>query len=425
MAGQRIYAHTIKQRRGETAAANYTPYPSPAKLGSLSFEKSAGPESEISILKSDENDGTVNIIVPDDAQVGTYYYRAAAEGMESTYVSSIKITVMPDRFDIVLSAENGSGKTITKTVQSGAEYILPGCPEEFEAPENMDFAGWDIGAAGSKITVNEPLTLKAQWKPHEHTMEYVPSIEPSCTETGMEEYYRCLVCGKLFEDDEGKTEAPNTDHFKLPPKGHTPGEIVRENIKDADCEHDGSFESAVYCKDCGEPLSRTMSLIPAYGHEWGAPKWSWSDNSTEAALVFTCVRDASHTKAETAAVTSETTPATAKKDGQIVYTAKVTLDGEELEDTRTVVIPKLTDSDTDEPKPNGICGDVDGDGTITASDALMILRASVGTENLTPEQTALADVDGDGNITANDALTVLRHSAGMVDGGNIGKPITA
>ena len=82
-----------------------------------------------------------------------------------------------------------------------------------------------------------------------------------------------------------------------------------------------------------------------------------------------------------------------------------------------------TDSDTDEPKTKGIYGDLDGDGDITANDALMILRASVERETLTPEQTALADVDGDGDITANDALAVLRYSVGMGDDNLVGKPV--
>lgn len=66
----------------------------------------------------------------------------------------------------------------------------------------------------------------------------------------------------------------------------------------------------------------------------------------------------------------------------------------------------------DAPPYSGIMGDVDGDGEITANDALTILRASVGLTQLTDKQFTLADIDGDNNITANDALSVLRISAG-------------
>ena len=43
-------------------------------------------------------------------------------------------------------------------------------------------------------------------------------------------------------------------------------------------------------------------------------------------------------------------------------------------------------------------GDLDGDGQITANDALTILRASVGIEELPPEQRVIADVDKDSGI---------------------------
>ncbi len=59
-------------------------------------------------------------------------------------------------------------------------------------------------------------------------------------------------------------------------------------------------------------------------------------------------------------------------------------------------------------------GDVDGSGTITANDALAIMRHALGLITLTPEAFALADVDGSGSVTANDALLVMRISLNLV-----------
>ncbi|MBQ1388807.1 MAG: dockerin type I repeat-containing protein [Clostridia bacterium] len=74
----------------------------------------------------------------------------------------------------------------------------------------------------------------------------------------------------------------------------------------------------------------------------------------------------------------------------------------------------------------GTLGDIDGDGAITANDALTILRSSVGMTDLTTEQIKLADIDGDEQITANDALAVLRYSVGIADADSpINKPIVA
>ena len=60
-------------------------------------------------------------------------------------------------------------------------------------------------------------------------------------------------------------------------------------------------------------------------------------------------------------------------------------------------------------------GDVDGDGKITANDALVTLQSTVGLRELTEEQKAAADTDGDGTVTANDALSILQKSVGQID----------
>lgn len=60
-----------------------------------------------------------------------------------------------------------------------------------------------------------------------------------------------------------------------------------------------------------------------------------------------------------------------------------------------------------------LCGDVSGDGAITADDARTVLRASVALEQLTEELVLIADVDNNGKITAKDARTVLRMSVSL------------
>ncbi len=58
-------------------------------------------------------------------------------------------------------------------------------------------------------------------------------------------------------------------------------------------------------------------------------------------------------------------------------------------------------------------GDIDGDDGISAADARLALRASVGLEILTEEQIKSADVDGTPGITAADARLILRVSVGL------------
>lgn len=55
-------------------------------------------------------------------------------------------------------------------------------------------------------------------------------------------------------------------------------------------------------------------------------------------------------------------------------------------------------------------GDVDGDGNVTANDALQALQAATGKITLNNDSAASANADGDDKITAGDALTVLQFA---------------
>ncbi len=58
-------------------------------------------------------------------------------------------------------------------------------------------------------------------------------------------------------------------------------------------------------------------------------------------------------------------------------------------------------------------GDVNFDGQVTAADARLALRASVGLENLSAQQIAVADIDKKSGVTAADARLILRASVGL------------
>ncbi|MBR5942812.1 MAG: hypothetical protein IKZ81_05655, partial [Clostridia bacterium] len=59
-------------------------------------------------------------------------------------------------------------------------------------------------------------------------------------------------------------------------------------------------------------------------------------------------------------------------------------------------------------------GDMDGNGAITVSDALAVLRIAAHLVAETPEALRIGDMDGDGTITVSDALRVLRIAARLV-----------
>ena len=66
---------------------------------------------------------------------------------------------------------------------------------------------------------------------------------------------------------------------------------------------------------------------------------------------------------------------------------------------------------TDDPYGGYELGDVNGDGKINATDALLVLRSFAKKITLTSEQTLRADVNNDGKVNATDALKILRYFA--------------
>ena len=62
--------------------------------------------------------------------------------------------------------------------------------------------------------------------------------------------------------------------------------------------------------------------------------------------------------------------------------------------------------------PGGV-GDVDGDGAIRVSDAVLIMRYALGLIEFTPEQILCGDVDGDGFVKVADAVMVIRIALGL------------
>ncbi len=72
------------------------------------------------------------------------------------------------------------------------------------------------------------------------------------------------------------------------------------------------------------------------------------------------------------------------------------------------------EAEADMIKEKGWC-DLDADGSVSASDARLALRASVGLEELTPAQIRRVDFIGNGIVTASTARQLLRIAVGLDD----------
>jgi hypothetical protein len=60
-----------------------------------------------------------------------------------------------------------------------------------------------------------------------------------------------------------------------------------------------------------------------------------------------------------------------------------------------------------------LCGDVNDDGRIAATDALAILRTAVGSSDCGGLDSCICNVDGSGDVTATDALMTLKYAVGI------------
>ena len=85
-----------------------------------------------------------------------------------------------------------------------------------------------------------------------------------------------------------------------------------------------------------------------------------------------------------------------------------------------------TPATPDEPTKeiSGILGDVNDDGVVDSTDALLILRNSIGLETFDETQNFLGDVNFDDTIDSADALSDLRFSVSLIDNEKIGQPIS-
>ena len=128
---------------------------------------------------------------------------------------------------------------------------------------------------------------------------------------------------------------------------------------EATCTTSGS--KSHHCERCGAKGSITE--IPALGHNWGEPVYTWSDDNTTCTATQTCKNDASHTETAEATVTSEPTQVpTCTEMGEMTYTAIFTEEWA-VEQTKTEGIPanghSLTTTGAKEPTctEDGYTGD--------------------------------------------------------------------
>ncbi len=93
----------------------------------------------------------------------------------------------------------------------------------------------------------------------------------------------------------------------------------------------------VICSICGETIGEP-EVIPAHGHYWDNPEWTWSSNYTKVSAKFTCEHDSSHTTTIDGKVEMSSTEPTCTENGRKLYVAKITVDNRTYQQAHAEVV---------------------------------------------------------------------------------------
>lgn len=78
------------------------------------------------------------------------------------------------------------------------------------------------------------------------------------------------------------------------------------------------------------------------------------------------------------------------------------------------------DEPKETPDSTRVCGDINNDGMVDSTDALGILRISVGIDEVSDTERQYCDTNDDNAVDSSDALTALRFSVGLKDNDRVG-----
>ena len=162
---------------------------------------------------------------------------------------------------------------------------------------------------------------------HTHSLVETEAVAADCTTDGTEAYWTCSGCGKMFSDAEGTKEI--SEPVKIPAKGHTPAEAVKEIEIAATCKAEGSFDEVVYCSVCGEEISRVVHTGELIEHDWSEWKETTAPTCTTKGLkTRTCSVCGTEETKEIDVVDHEfeitnTVEATCEEDGYVVSICKI------------------------------------------------------------------------------------------------------
>ena len=363
---------------GKTASVKVTVHANPTDFALLDVDGSA--EGDIYVETKGTRQLTVGQAVPEGAEL-TITWSSSGETIATVSASGLVTAKRPGSATITATAQNGvarSRKIIVCTAAasvafSKAEYrVAIGSPLGLTAHvttvtgegydnQMLTFSSADpaiaaIDANGTAtalkagtVTVTAAtangLTATAQvvcYCPKHNTVT-VKGKAATCTEAGLTDGRYCTVCGEVFNEQE-----------EIAPLGHnwhetvftwaddsstvTATRVCARNAKHVETETvqpESYVEVPATCTEMGQTMyiarfanadfaiqSRTLTDIPAKGHDWSAAAYIWKEDNTVVIATRRCNHDKTHIESETAAVTATVTKKpTYTERGETTYTS--------------------------------------------------------------------------------------------------------
>lgn len=145
-------------------------------------------------------------------------------------------------------------------------FVLTDLPRASYTIEAKAFTHEDlevaVGKASIQVTSSGAETaIELETTVHVHELVHVAAQDASCTEEGVNEYWRCSSCGKYFADKNAENET-TYEELVIPARGHSYPENPNE-IHEPTCVDDG-YEVRI-CTVCGE--RQVKKTAAALGHE--------------------------------------------------------------------------------------------------------------------------------------------------------------
>ena len=293
---------------------------------------------------------------------GAGEYHVKAE-IKDSGLTTIKETVFEDGYFVLETRPeykiifhrkiyNGTERTKTYTINAKDVFDIESNPPEFddELARCYTIEGWykdEDCSAGNKFDFSNKITkdlvnvfgefhlyANCQHTGLNNELRHTPAVAATCAKGGNVEYWHCIYCFGDFTDANATTGITNVYTQRL---SHN---LVAHPVKDATCEENGVKKEYYECTLCGNcyPTQEALDsdkiaeatlnsdyIIPALGHDYLAPSYTWNTDNTKVEAIHKCNRqNCTHSVEEEVDTTIKRTEPTCTEAGEVVYTATFT-----------------------------------------------------------------------------------------------------